>query len=57
MTWSDVPNIYAFGSAHAGSMNMSMCDGSVQSISYDIDRDVHRFLANRLDGQVVTVPQ
>ena len=51
----DEPNIYAFGSAHAGSMNMAMCDGSVQSISYDIHRDTHRFLANRLDGQLVTL--
>ena len=47
----DCPAIRAFGSAHAGSLNMAMCDGSVREISYDIDRDVHRHLANRLDGQ------
>jgi hypothetical protein len=52
----DNPNIYAFGSAHAASMHMAMCDGSLQSISYDIDRDVHRYLASRLDGQVVVRP-
>lgn len=46
----DDPNIYAFGSAHPGSMNMAMCDGSVQSIEYDIDARVHRYSANRLDG-------
>ena len=43
--------LYAFGSAHAGTMNMAMCDGSVQDISYDIDPDVHRYIANRLDGE------
>ncbi len=45
------PAIWAFGSAHAGSLNMAFCDGSVRPVSYDIDRDVHRYQANRLDGQ------
>jgi prepilin-type N-terminal cleavage/methylation domain-containing protein/prepilin-type processing-associated H-X9-DG protein len=48
----DDANIYAFGSAHAGGLNMAMCDGSVQTISYDISRDAHRYLANRMDGQI-----
>jgi hypothetical protein len=34
-----------------------MCDGSVQSLSYEIDSDTHRFLANRLDGNVASLPQ
>ena len=52
----DNPTWLAFGSAHPGSLNMSMCDGSVQSISYDIDRDTHRFLASRMDGQTTNLP-
>jgi len=39
-----------FGSAHPGGFNMVFCDGSVRNISYDIDYQAHRTLANRLDG-------
>jgi prepilin-type N-terminal cleavage/methylation domain-containing protein/prepilin-type processing-associated H-X9-DG protein len=45
-------NYGAFGSAHSGGLNMAMCDGSVQTISYDIDSRTHRSLANRFDGEV-----
>ena len=51
------PQNWIFGSAHAGSMNVAMCDGSIHSISYNIDSNtdpsnlgVHQRLANRHDG-------
>jgi len=45
---------WCFGSAHAGTINMAMCDGSVRAIPYEIDELVHRALANRQDGQVIS---
>ena len=45
-----------FGSAHAAGLNMVFCDGSVRSISYDIDYKTNGYLANRLDGQSPQVP-
>lgn len=41
---------FAYGSAHPGSLNMAFCDGSVREVAYDIDTQVHRQQANRLDG-------
>jgi prepilin-type N-terminal cleavage/methylation domain-containing protein/prepilin-type processing-associated H-X9-DG protein len=48
-----VMNLVCFGSAHADSLNMAFCDGSVQSISYMIDGAVHTCLGNRHDGKVI----
>jgi prepilin-type N-terminal cleavage/methylation domain-containing protein/prepilin-type processing-associated H-X9-DG protein len=42
-----------FGSAHATGCNMAMCDGSVRSISYEIDLETHGYLAHREDGKAI----
>jgi prepilin-type N-terminal cleavage/methylation domain-containing protein len=42
-----------FGSAHPTTWQMSFCDGSVHTLSYDIDPVLHRRLGNRRDGLVV----
>ncbi|MGL4513996.1 MAG: DUF1559 domain-containing protein [Lacipirellulaceae bacterium] len=38
-----------FGSAHPGGCNMAFLDGSVQSIGYDVDAEVHRRNGHRAD--------
>lgn len=45
----------AFGGPHPGVVLMVMCDGSVHGISYDIEPITHRNLANRADGEVVSL--
>ena len=45
----------AFGSPHSGGFNAVLCDGAVAVINYDIDREVHRRLGNRLDGLPASV--
>ncbi len=42
-----------FGSAHAGSVGMTMCDGSAQRVSYSTDMEVHSYLGSRADGKAV----
>jgi prepilin-type N-terminal cleavage/methylation domain-containing protein len=39
-----------FGSIHLGSFHMAMADGSVKSVTYEIDQTVHRQAGNRRDG-------
>ena len=45
----------AFGSAHTHSWHVAMCDGSVHSVSYDIDPETHRRLGHRNDGEVASL--
>jgi hypothetical protein len=45
-------NCHNFGSAHPASWNISMADGSVRSLSYDMDITLHRALAS-IDGKEV----
>lgn len=44
-----VINYWGFGGAHANGIQISMCDGSVHQVAYDIDRDIHRAYGNRFD--------
>ena len=44
-----------FGSAHTGVFNAAMCDGSVRSVSFDIDARIHFLLAAKADRQVVSL--
>jgi prepilin-type N-terminal cleavage/methylation domain-containing protein len=52
----DAMEVRRFGSAHPSTCHMALCDGSVRSISYAIDGEVHRRLGNRQDGQPVELP-
>jgi prepilin-type N-terminal cleavage/methylation domain-containing protein/prepilin-type processing-associated H-X9-DG protein len=46
-----------FGAAHPGTMNMAFCDGSVQSISFDVEPRVYFFYGGRNDdGDVYPGP-
>lgn len=47
-----VQDHFAFGSAHATDFGMTMSDGSVRRIGYDIDPNVHRWLGVVDDGNV-----
>ncbi len=43
----------AFGSSHSTGFNAVLADGSVQSLSYNIDFDVFKLLSSRNDGKAI----
>jgi prepilin-type N-terminal cleavage/methylation domain-containing protein/prepilin-type processing-associated H-X9-DG protein len=45
---------YGFGSAHAGGMNAMFADGSVRSISYEVDNENLNRLGNYFDDETLT---
>jgi prepilin-type N-terminal cleavage/methylation domain-containing protein len=47
--------VTSFGSAHPSVWNVVFCDGSVQSMSYTINAETHKRLANRSDGNTPEV--
>jgi prepilin-type N-terminal cleavage/methylation domain-containing protein len=48
-----VANANIFGSAHAAGWNVSMCDGSVRLMSFNIDPTTHEHLAIRNDHTAI----
>ncbi len=42
---------YRFGSAHVTAFNMAFCDGSVHTVTYDVDPDVFFLNGGRDDGK------
>lgn len=42
-----------FGSAHSTTWTVAFCDGSVRGLSFDIDPEIHSWLANRGDGNSI----
>jgi prepilin-type N-terminal cleavage/methylation domain-containing protein len=51
--YRDAPGLHpgaVWGSPHVGGFNMAFCNGSVHTLSFNIDRKVNDHLANRADG-------
>ena len=52
----EVAQFDRFGAAHPDGWNAAMCDGSVHTISYEVDWRVHRDAGNRMDSNLVDCP-
>jgi prepilin-type N-terminal cleavage/methylation domain-containing protein len=52
----DLGSSQPFGSAHPGIFQMSMCDASVHTVSFDIDVEVHKRLGDRNGNEAASVP-
>jgi prepilin-type N-terminal cleavage/methylation domain-containing protein len=50
-------NALCFGSAHAATFNVVLCDGSVHPMKYDIDLETHRRLGSRKDKEPLGTSQ
>jgi prepilin-type N-terminal cleavage/methylation domain-containing protein len=46
----------AFGSPHRAGFTMAFGDGSIRTLSFEIDRAVHLSLSARADGAIVIIP-
>jgi prepilin-type processing-associated H-X9-DG protein len=51
--WGTQGDVFQFGSAHTGGFNAAFGDGSVHTISYDIDIHLFDNLGNRRDGTAI----
>jgi len=50
-------NTVRFGAAHPSGCQFVMCDGSVRTVAYGIDPQIHARLGNRQDGKPVDLSQ
>lgn len=51
---ANAPMPNAFGSGHSAGWSVAYADGSVRTLSFDIDPEVHKLMAGRADGEVRT---
>jgi prepilin-type processing-associated H-X9-DG protein len=49
-SFNGIFNVFQFGSAHTGGFNAVFADGSVHTISYDVDAEIFNNLGARNDG-------